>query len=85
MMQQLFKVPKQNGMVCLCLNLSRLNQVLIIPIQRGPTVNDILLKATNVCYVTLIDVRSGLAQSKNLTYNYHIQSHFHVSLEGTNS
>ena len=37
-------VPKANGKVRLCLDLARLNQALIRPIRRGPTLNDILPK-----------------------------------------
>ena len=35
-------VPKANGKVRLCLDPVRLNQALIRPIHRGPTLNDIL-------------------------------------------
>ena len=52
-------VPKANGKVRLCLDLVRLNQVLIRPIHRGLTLNDILLKLNNVQYMSIIDVSSG--------------------------
>ena len=34
-------VPKYNGKVRLCLGLAKLNQVLIRPFHRGPSLNDI--------------------------------------------
>ena len=52
-------VLKVNGEVRLCLDLARLNQALIRPIHRGPTLNDILLKLNNVQYMSIIDVSSG--------------------------
>ena len=48
-------VPKANGKDRLCLDLARLNQVLIRPIHRGPMLNDILQKINNVQYVSIID------------------------------
>ena len=48
-------VPKANGKVRLCLDLARLNQALIRPIDRGPTLNDILPKLNNVKYMSIID------------------------------
>ena len=48
-------VPKANGKVWLCLDPVRLNQALIRPIHRGPTLNDILLKLNNVQYIPIID------------------------------
>ena len=39
-------VPKANSKVRLCLDPARLNQALIRPIHRGPTLNDILLSLT---------------------------------------
>ena len=44
-------VPKGNGKVRLCLDPARLNQVLIRPIHRGPTLNDILPKLNGVKYM----------------------------------
>ena len=52
-------VPKANGKVRLCLDLERLNQVLIRPIHGGPTLNDILSKLNNVKYMSIIDASSG--------------------------
>ena len=43
-------VPNANGKVRLCLDPARLNQALIRPIHRGPTLNDILTKL-NKCKV----------------------------------
>ena len=52
-------VPKANGKVRLCLDPVRLNQALIRPMHRGPTLNDILPKLNNVQYMSIIDVSSG--------------------------
>ena len=52
-------VPKANGKVRFCLDLTRLNQVLIRPIHRGSMLNDILPKLNNVQYMSIIDVSSG--------------------------
>ena len=51
-------VTKQNDIVCLCLDLARLCQALIRPVHKGPTVNDILPKLANVCYLTLKDAKA---------------------------
>ena len=51
-------VPKANGKVRLYLDLVNINQVLIRPIHRGPTLNDILPKLNNAKYLSLIDVSS---------------------------
>ena len=48
-------VPKANGKVRLCLGPARLNQVLIRPVHRGPTLHDIFPKLNNVKYLPLID------------------------------
>ena len=52
-------VPKANGKVRLCLDPVRLNQVLIRPIHRGSTLNDILPKLNNVKYMSIIDASLG--------------------------
>ena len=52
-------VPKANGKVLLCLDPAQLNQALIRPIHRGPTLNDILPKLNNVKYMSIIDTSSG--------------------------
>ena len=49
-------VPKANGRVKLCLDPAWLNQALIRPVQRGPTLNDILPKFNNAKYLSLIFV-----------------------------
>ena len=51
--------PKANGKVWLCLDPARLNQALIRPIHRGPTLNDILPKLTGVKSMSIIDASSG--------------------------
>ena len=51
-------VPKANGEVRLCLDPVHLNQALIRPIHRGPTLNNILPKLNNANYLSLIDVHS---------------------------
>ena len=52
-------VPKANGKVRLCLDPTTLNQVLIRPVHRGSTLNDISLKLDNVNYLSFIDASSG--------------------------
>ena len=57
-------VPKANGNIWLCLDQVQLNQVLIRPIYRGPTLNDILLKLNNVQYMSIINASSGYYNHK---------------------
>ena len=52
-------VPEANGKVRLCLDLACLNQALIRPMHRGPTLNNILPKLNNVKYLSIIDASSG--------------------------
>ena len=52
-------LPKANGKIGLCLDLVRLNQALIRPIHRGPTLNDILPKLNGVKYMCIIDASLG--------------------------
>ena len=52
-------VPKANDKVRLCLDPVRLNQALIRPVHRGPTLNDILPKLNNAKYMSIIDASSG--------------------------
>ena len=52
-------VPKVNGKVRLCLNLSRFSKAQIRPVHRGPTLNDIVLKLTGIICLTLINTSSG--------------------------
>ena len=51
-------VPKANRKVRLCLDPAQLNQALIRPVHRGPTLNDILPKLNNVKYMSIIDASS---------------------------
>ena len=48
-------VPKANGKIRLCIDLAQLNQALIRPIHRGPTLKDILPWLNNVKYMSIID------------------------------
>ena len=52
-------VPKANGKVPVFLDPARLNKVLIRPVHRGPTLNDILLRLVGFIYIIHIDVSSG--------------------------
>ena len=52
-------VPKPNGTVQLYFDPGRLKQALVWPVHRGPTWNDVLLKLTNACYMTIINASSG--------------------------
>ena len=52
-------VPKANGKVSLCLDPAKLNQALIRPIPRGPTLNNILPRLNNVKYMSIIDASLG--------------------------
>ena len=52
-------VPKGNGKVRLCLDPARLNQALIRPVHKSPTLNDILPKLNNVQCMPIIDASSG--------------------------
>ena len=64
-------VPKANGKERLCLYPARLNQVLIRPVHRGLTLNDILPKLNSVQYMTIINASSGyhnLKLDKQLSY-----------------
>ena len=52
-------VPKANGKVRLCLDPVRLNQALIRPLHKGPTLYDIVPRLNNVIYMLIIDTSSG--------------------------
>ena len=52
-------VPKANGKVQLCLDPAWLNQALIRPIHRGPTLNNILPRLNNVKYMSIINASLG--------------------------
>ena len=64
-------VPKANSKVRLCLDPAQLNQALIRPVHRGPTLNDILPRLNNIQYVSIIDENSSyhnLRLDKQLSY-----------------
>ena len=52
-------VPKANSKVRLCLDPAKLNQALIRPIYRDPTLNDILPRLNNVKYMSIINASLG--------------------------
>ena len=52
-------VPKANGKVRLGLDLVQLNQALIRPVHRGPTLNDILPRLNNAQYMSIINMSSS--------------------------
>ena len=57
-------VSKANGKVRLCLDPACLNQALIRPIHRRPTLNNILPMLNNAKYLSLIDARSSYSNLK---------------------
>ena len=70
---------KPNGMVHLYLSPTRCNQVCIRPVQRVLTINNILSKLTNACYLTIIDANSvyhSLQLDKELSYLTTFACHF---------
>ena len=46
-------------MACLCLGPLGLNQTLIRPVHRGPTIDDILPKLRNAHHMAIINASSG--------------------------
>ena len=52
-------VPKVNGKERLCLDPAWLDQALIRPVHRDPTLNDILPRLHNMQYMSIIDASSG--------------------------
>ena len=67
--------PKANTKVQLCFDSARLNEALIRPVQRGPTLNDILPRLTGFQYLTLIDACFGynnlkLDESSSYLYTF---------------
>ena len=50
--------PKVNGKIRLCLDSARLNRVLIRPVHRDPTLDDILPMLASIKYLTLFDASS---------------------------
>ena len=63
----------------------RLNQTLLTPVHREPSINGILPKLTDTYYMTLIDTGSGYHKQKLIKKNHLIYSCQHVSLAGTGS
>ena len=57
-------VPKANGKVRLCLDLARLNKVLMRLIDRCPTLNDILPRLPGVKYLMILDRNLGYLNLK---------------------
>ena len=57
-------VPKLNGTISLYLGPTRINQALIRPVNRGPTVIDIFPKLSNAWYLILIGSSSGIHKFK---------------------
>ena len=51
-------VPKAYGKVRLCLDPAQLNEVLIRSVHRWPILNNILMKLSNIQYLSLIDASS---------------------------
>ena len=58
---------------------ARLNQALIRPIHRGPTLNDTLLKLSNAHYMTIIDASQD-ATSCNSIKKIIILTHSFISI-----
>ena len=52
-------VLKGNGKLQLSLDPARLNKVPIMPVHRGPTLNNILLKLADIKYLILTDENMG--------------------------
>ena len=72
-------VPKANERVRFCLDPAWLNQVLIRPVHRGPTLKDILPKLINTRYLSCIHVSSGyhnLKLDEKLSYLMTFTCHF---------
>ena len=81
-------VPKPNDTILLCLDPAKLNQALIRPIHRGPTLNDILPKPPNACYMNITDTTSHhqnlkLDLKKFLIFNHVFMSIWHVQFHQT--
>ena len=72
-------VAKPNCTLCICLDPALLNWVLKRPTHRGPTVRYIVLKKMNVCYLTLIDIRSDYHNLK-LDKTIIISDHIYMSI-----
>ena len=68
------KGPKPNSTVCLYLDSIWLISALIRPVHRGSTIEDILPKLTNVCYMNLIDASLGYHNLKLKISSYFTMS-----------
>ena len=55
-------VVKSNGTVWFYQDLASVNKTLIQLIHRGPTLNNILDKLTNACYVSITDASFRVSQ-----------------------
>ena len=75
-------VPKATGKVRACLDLAWLNKVLIRPIHRSPTLNDILPRLPGMKYLIFIDVSSGHNNLKLVEKSLYITT-FLILLVGT--
>ena len=64
------------------LDLTRLNQVLIRPVQRGPNINDILPRLKGVKYLTLIEESSNYHNLKLDEQSFYLAS-FSCPFAGT--
>ena len=76
-------IPKVNGRVQLCLDQARLNKVLIRPVHREPTLNDILPRLAGVKCLTPTDESSGYNNPKLDKQSY--LTTFLVYLPGTDT
>ena len=78
-------VPKANGKVRLCLDLSQLNKVLIVPILQVQSLNEILARQTGVKYLSLVHASSGyynLKLDEKSSYLMTFSCPFGVALAG---
>ena len=60
-------------------------QIPIWPIHRGPTLNDILPKLTNVSYMAIIDASSGYHNLKHKTNSLIPNHSWHVNFTCTDN
>ena len=77
-------LPKANGKVKVCLDPARVTKLLIKPVHRGPTLNNILPRLTGVNYFTLIDPNSSYHNFRircaTLLFNYFFLSIWQVQI-----
>ena len=83
-MQQLYISNETQWKVNLCLDPVILNQTLIRPFPRLPTVNDIFPRVNNVEYLSLIDA-SLVYYNLSLMEDYHTSQHLNANLAGTDT